>query len=270
MDLTLALGQMDIVLGDARANLQAVETMAVSAAEKGSRLLVLPELWGSGYKLECARDLADEIGTGLFASMAALAREHRLAICGSLLEWDKASQQTYNTAVLVDSSGRLCGRYRKVHPIGLMEEDKYLGSGDRAPVFNLPWCKGAMAICYDLRFPEQFRGYALNGAALVLLPAEWPQARIEHWRALLKARAIENQCFMIACNRVGADRANIFGGRSSVIDPLGNVLAESGTDPELLIVTIDLEMVDKTRKDFPVLHDRRPEVYHGESMLPDE
>jgi len=261
MELRVALGQMDIALGDPEANLRTVQALAAEAAEKQADLLVLPELWGSGYDLGRTQELADELNTGLFAAVATLARHHGLAICGSLLEWSSETGRAYNTATLYDANGALRGTYRKVHLIGLMDEDRYLGAGEEASVLELPWGSGALAICYDLRFPELFRRYALGGAGLVLLPSEWPVQRIEHWRTLLKARAIENQCFVIACNRVGADRANTFGGYSAIVDPRGEVLVEGGMETALLVATLNLDLIDEVRGFMPVFRDRRPEVY---------
>jgi omega-amidase len=266
MKLQVAIGQMDIALGDPEANLRTVQTLAAQAADAGAELLMLPELWGSGYMLERAEELADELNTGLFGAVATLARHHRLAICGSLLEWDNNTNQAYNTATLYDADGVLRGYYRKIHLIGLMDEDRYLGAGDQAVVLDLPWGKTGLSICYDLRFPELFRHYALNGGGIILMPSEWPTPRIEHWRTLLKARAIENHCFVVACNRVGADRANTFGGCSAAIDPWGTVLVEADTTPQLLLATLDLEQVEKARTFLTVLQDRRPDVY-GESLL---
>lgn len=261
MELRVAIGQMDLALGDPQANLKTVQSQAAQAAERGTDLLLLPELWGSGYDLERASELADELNTGLFAAVASLARHYKMAICGSLLEWDSTTERTYNTATLYDSDGALRGMYRKIHLIGLMDEDRYLSAGDAAPTLELPWGKGALAICYDLRFPELFRRYALDGAGIVLLPAEWPTPRIEHWRTLLKARAIENQCFIVACNRVGSDRANTFGGCSAAIDPRGAALVEGGSTAELLHATLNLDLLDEVRSFLPVFRDRRPDVY---------
>ncbi len=269
MNVRVAVGQMDIALGDPEANLRTVQTLAAQAAGKAD-LLVLPELWGSGYMLERAEELADELNTGLFAAVAALARHHQLAICGSLLEWDPQTQRAYNTATVYDADGALRGAYRKVHLIGLMDEDQYLGAGDEAPTLELPWGTGALAICYDLRFPELFRRYALAGAGILLLPSEWPAPRIEHWRTLLKARAIENQCFVVACNRVGSDRANAFGGRSAIIDPRGNVLAEADDTADLLFATLDLALLDEVRSFQPVFRDRRPDVYALDELTPSQ
>lgn len=261
MQLKIAIGQMDIVLGEREANLDAVRQLAARAELEGAGLLVLPELWGSGYDLERAEELGDPLGQGLFAETARLAATHHLAICGSLLE--RRDGGVYNTAVLYNDQGQQRAAYSKTHLIGLMAEDRFLRRGDSAGTVEMPWGATAQAICYDLRFPELFRRYALAGARLVLLPAEWPDRRIEHWRTLLKARAIENQCFVVACNRVGSDRDNTFGGCSAAIDPWGKVLVEGGGQPGLFTATLDFAEVDAVRRFLPVFRDRRPDVYEA-------
>jgi omega-amidase len=259
MQLTVALGQIDLVLGDREANLATVRQIAARAEMAGADLLVLPELWGTGYLLEQAHELSDPLGKGLFEEVAVLAARHHLAIVGSLLERD--GEQVYNTATLYDAQGKRLHSYRKTHLIGLMQEDQYLGAGQQAEVFEAAWGASACAICYDLRFPELFRRYALAGAGVIIIPAEWPTARIEHWRTLLRARAIENQAVVIACNRVGSDRANQFGGHSVVIDPWGNILVEGDDQAGLLTATVDLDTVAKARNFLPVFRDRRVDLY---------
>lgn len=259
MQLTVALAQIDLVLGDREANLATVRQIAARAEMAGADLLVLPELWGTGYLLEQAHELSDTLGKGLFEEVAVLAARHHLAIVGSLLERD--GEQVYNTATLYDAQGKRLHSYRKTHLIGLMQEDRYLGAGQQAEVFETVWGTSACAICYDLRFPELFRRYALAGAGVIIIPAEWPTARIEHWRTLLRARAIENQAVVIACNRVGSDRANQFGGHSVVIDPWGNILVEGDDQAGLLTASIDLDSIAKARDFLPVFRDRRVELY---------
>jgi len=137
-------------------------------------------------------------------------------------------------------------------------------AGRALPVFELPWGRVALAVCYDLRFPELWRSYADGGAILVLIPAAWPSRRIEHWRLLLRARAVENQFFVAGCNRAGggADAGqDPFGGYSALSDPWGHVLAEGGPEPELLFAGLDLDEVARARRLVPFLEDRRPEVY---------
>jgi len=130
------------------------------------------------------------------------------------------------------------------------------------PCFDLPWGRTAIAICYDLRFPEIFRHFALDGAELVLLPAQWPLPRLEHWRILLRARAIENQFWMVAGNRSGRDPGGVtFAGHSAVINPWGEIVVEGGEERALLLADLDLEEVKRTRRSFPVLRDRRQDLY---------
>jgi predicted amidohydrolase len=148
-----------------------------------------------------------------------------------------------------------------MHLFRLMAEEKYLAPGEAATLADTPWGKIGMAICYDLRFPELFRRYALGGAQLILVPAEWPHPRRAHWQTLLRARAIENQCFVAACNRVGTTGNSTFFGASAVIDPWGETLIEGGEAEMILTVTIDLALVDSVRRRIPVFEDRRPELY---------
>ena len=264
MNLTIALAQMNIALGDRDANAATVAHLAARAELEQAELLVLPELWGSGYDLERAHELSDRLGDGLFESTAILAAQHHVAICGSLLEY--SNKGMFNTATFYDQTAKRRGVYRKTHLIGLMNEDRYLAAGREADTFGTHWGTMAMAICYDLRFPELFRRYAVAGAKMLIIPAEWPTKRIEHWRVLLQARAIENQCFVIGCNRVGSDRDNDFGGHSMIVDPWGKIVAEADDQETMLVATIDLDEVERFRQALPALRDRRPEVYANRDL----
>jgi omega-amidase len=156
----------------------------------------------------------------------------------------------------------MVGIYRKLHLFGLMEEDQYLAPGAAGLTMDLPWGTTGMAICYDLRFPELFRRYATqDGARLIVVPAEWPLERIDHWRALLVARAIENQAYIIATNAAGKTGDTVFGGHSMVIDPWGNIMVEAGETSQLLTVELDLTLVDTVRKRIPVFDDMRLDIY---------
>jgi predicted amidohydrolase len=142
-----------------------------------------------------------------------------------------------------------------------MGETEFMAPGNTLPTFHLPWGRVALAICYDLRFPELWRTYAYAGAQVVLIPAEWPSRRVEHWRLLLRARAVENQMLVVGCNRAGRDADGEFGGYSAAVDPWGRVLVEGGGEPGLFVATLDLDEVARARKQFPFLEDRRPGVY---------
>lgn len=261
--LTISLVQMDCRLGEPGDNFARAAELVAEAARRGSRLVLLPELWSTAYALDRAPELASPLAAGpdesWFGQVAALARHHGVWLGGSLLE--ARGGQFYNCFALYDATGQLQAAYRKLHLFRLMQEEQYLGTGDAPVTVDAPWGKTGLAICYDLRFPELFRRYALEGAQLLLLPAEWPHPRREHWRTLLRARAIENQCYVAACNRVGVTGGNTFFGASALIDPWGETLVEGGEAPMVLTATIDLALVDAVRRRIPVFADRRPEVY---------
>jgi omega-amidase len=256
----VALAQMAIATGQSAQNHQAVRDWATRAAAQGADLLLLPELWPTGYDLARAADDATPLNTGPFALMASLAQEHRFYVAGTALEANPAGAP-FNTAALYGPDGRLLGAYRKVHLFPPMGETVHMTAGADLPVFDLPWGRTALAICYDLRFPELWRSYTAAGAHLILIPAEWPASRVEHWRLLLRARAVENQLCVAGCNRAGPDADYEFGGYSAAVDPWGRVLVEGGSDPGLFIATFDLDEVARCRHLFPFLDDRRPELY---------
>jgi predicted amidohydrolase len=142
-----------------------------------------------------------------------------------------------------------------------MHEADFLAPGNKLVTIDLPWGRAGLAVCYDLRFPEMFRSYALEGAQLILLSAEWPKPRLEHWRTLLRARAIENQTFVVACNCVGEGGGNVFFGHSMVVDPWGEVIVEGQEHEEVLVAKLDLTRVVEIRRQYPVFADRRAGLY---------
>jgi len=257
--LTLALAQMDVPAGQPEANLARVREFAAQAREAQADLLLLPELWLHGYDLERAAEWAAPLGEGGFAHMAGLARQFRLHLAGSLLE--RHAGGVSNTAVLYAPDGALLGAYRKVHLFRLMQEPRYLVAGEHATLCPTPWGPTGLAICYDLRFPELFRTMAVAGAVLFVVPAQWPVRRVEAWLLLARARAVENELVVAACNRVGRDGPVTFPGRSLVVDPWGHVLVEGDDRERLLIAQVDLREVRKARRYLTVYEDRRPEAY---------
>jgi predicted amidohydrolase len=260
MKFNVSLAQMDILVGQVDKNLAKARSMIAEAARLGSDLVVLPELWSSGYDLEDAAGHAAALDGGIFAKTAAMAVEYRIHVAGSCISL-LGPGKFGNTLVCFGPDGEKLGDYSKVHLYRLMNEDRFLSPGGRLTIIDLPWGSAGLAICYDLRFPEIFRSYAVAGAELIILPAEWPRPRLAHWRTLLRARAIENQMFVIACNRVGETTADQFPGHSAVIDPWGKAVVEGGEDEALLTVEIDLAEVGRFRDMMPVFEDRRPDLY---------
>lgn len=262
--LTVSLVQMDCQLGAPEANFRAAEAYLRQAVARGADLALFPELWHSAYALETAARFADPVASsdedpGWFGRFASLARQFGLAVAGSLLEADGG--RIYNTMVLYDAHGRLQARYRKLHLVPMLDEPRFLAAGASGQTAPLHGHEAGLAVCYDLRFPELFRQYALAGCSLMLLAAEWPHPRSRHWRTLLRSRAIENQCFVVACNRVGESAGVSFCGHSAVIDPWGETVLDAGADEGLFTATLDLDQVAEVRRRIPVLADRRPDVY---------
>jgi predicted amidohydrolase len=152
------------------------------------------------------------------------------------------------------------GSYEKIHLFSVMEENRVLEPGSSIVSFDTPWGRMGLAICFDLRFPELFRALMLDGVHTVILPAFWPAPRLDHWRLLIRARALENQFNLIACNCAG-EKGGLELGYSAVIGPDGQPLAEAGLREILLEADLDLKRVAKVRKKFPVLTERRETLY---------
>jgi len=261
MTFKISLGQMDVKFSDPPANLATVTRMTEEAKRDGSDLVIFPELWSTGYDLIHAGNYASDLISGLFANLSTLAVRVGIHILGSTLSL-LGENQFGNTLTVFSPEGKLLADYSKIHLFRLMDEEKYLTAGDKPVLVDLPFVRAGLAICYDLRFPELFRAYALAGAEMVFLPSEWPHPRLSHWQTLVRARAIENQIFMVAVNCVGRDSANEFFGHSMVVDPWGEILAEGGEGEELMTVEIDPLKVQEARLKIPILQDRRPDVYH--------
>nr|MBA2695769.1 apolipoprotein acyltransferase [Actinomycetota bacterium] len=168
----------------------------------------------------------------------------------------------WNTSVVLGPDGMPCATYRKIHRFGFGQgEPKLMEAGTDIAVVELPapadTLRVGLSTCYDLRFPELYRAQLDSGAQAFVIASAWPAARVEAWRTLLRARAIEDQCYVIACNTAGTHARTEMGGHSVVVDPTGVVLAEAGTGQEVLSVEVDPELVGAWRERFPVLGDRR-------------
>jgi predicted amidohydrolase len=257
--LTISLAQMNIALGDVPRNMATMQRMVTEATKRGSHILLLPELWSTGYAWGEHKALAQSIGSGVFTELTQLATQNKLSIFGSVLE--KRGQEVANGAPFFAANGRQMGIYRKIHLFRQFNEDRYLQAGNAPLTMDLPWGATSAAICYDLRFPELFRRYANEGAVLILLVAEWPLERIEHWRALIRARAIENQVYIAAVNAAGQTGETVFGGHSMIVDPWGDVIVEAGADPTLLTGEIETERVKEVRTRLTALDDRRGDLF---------
>ncbi|GIP13689.1 hydrolase MtnU [Paenibacillus macerans] len=258
----VALVQGDIKLGEPEENRRAMQELLERAVQEHPDLdlAVLPEMWNTGYALERIDELADTEGKATREWLSAFAAKHRIHIVGGSIA-EKRDGKIYNAMYVFDREGKETARYAKLHLFRLMEEEKYLAPGERNVVFELDGTKAGASICYDIRFPELARTLALQGAKVLFVPAEWPHPRLHHWRTLLMARAIENQMYVVACNRVGRGGGSDFFGHSMIIDPWGEIVAEGGEGEEIVAGTVDLPLVDEVRGRIPVFADRRPGCY---------
>lgn len=258
-EMKLGCIQLQVAFGDVEKNFSRVEELIREAANKGAEIVILPEMWNTSYALEKLEGLADVDGERTKAFLSQLAKELHVHIVGGSVA-TKKGDQFYNTMLVYNNEGELVGEYDKAHLFRLMDEHLYLSSGNTQNNFKLGDLDAAGVICYDIRFPEWLRLHALNGAKVLFVSAQWPTARIDHWKTLLQARAIENQCFVVAVNRISRNKDN-FNGQSMVIEPWGEILWTGGEDKELAIVDVDFSKVDEVRTRIPVYDDRRPELY---------
>lgn len=255
--MRIALVQFDVENGQPERNWEKMEAL-VSPVE--ADLVVLPELWHSGYDLAHAAHYADR-EEEILERLGEIARKKgTYFFAGSLLHRTKRGIE--NSQAVFSPMGELLARYGKLHLFRLMQEDRYLTEGEKPVLVDTPWGKVGLAICYDFRFPELFRHYALSDARLIVAPAQWPQARELHWKTLIRARAIENQVFVAANNRVGRNEdQTVFGGASALVDPWGETLAEGSDGEGVFLADLDMSKVEEARSRIPILQDRRTDLF---------
>ncbi len=254
----VGLLQFDVAAGEVARNLAVVEEGVRRLASRGASLVVLPEMFSTGFHYGDLPALAREYFGQTLGTLERLGRETGALIAGSLPE--PAEEGVYNTLYLV-GAGDVIASARKVHLFRLHGEHRHFAAGDRAITADTKLGKLGLMVCYDLRFPELARTLALSGAWLIIVPAQWPLARVEHYLLLCRARALENQLFLVAANRSGKDEKIEYCGSSLVVSPTGNIEAQAARGDEDLLVEIDPARVREFRDQMDCLGDRRPEVY---------
>ncbi|MER7403319.1 carbon-nitrogen family hydrolase [Streptomyces sp. NPDC000070] len=226
--------------------------------QAGADLVVLPELWTTGaFAYEEFGQEAEPLEGPTYEVMAKAASDAGVWLhAGSIPERDPEGP-LYNTSLVFSPSGDLAAVYRKIHRFGFDKGEAVLmGAGAELVTVRLPSTTLGLATCYDLRFPELFRGLVDAGAETLVVPAGWPERRRSHWTLLAQARAVENQSFVVACGTAGTHAGVPQAGHSIVVDPWGEVLAEAGAGEEVLTVEFDPGKVAATREQFPALKDR--------------
>ncbi|WP_455358495.1 carbon-nitrogen family hydrolase [Streptomyces sp. SYSU K21746] len=243
---------------DESVNSRRQRVAALVREQRGADLVVLPELWPVGaFAYEAFADEAEPLEGPTYEVMSKAASDAAVWLhAGSIVERDPDGP-LYNTSLVFSPDGELVRSYRKIHRFGFDKgEAVMMGAGAELVTVRLPDTVLGLATCYDLRFPELFRGLVDAGAQTLVVPAGWPARRRDHWTLLARARAVENQSYVLACSTAGTHAGVEQAGHSIVVDPWGTVLAEAGTAEEVLTVDLDPAKVTTTREQFPALKDR--------------
>ncbi|MBX3462051.1 MAG: carbon-nitrogen family hydrolase [Planctomycetes bacterium] len=255
--------QFDVRSGDVAANCAAMRAGIEEAAAAGAALCVLPELWSTSF-LSTFDDATIAAAEAADRELQELTATHDLIAVGSAIEADAG--RIYNTATVFDR-GESLGSYRKIHLFSPNLEPRRHAAGNEPKVFATRLGRLGILICYDLRFPELARYYFHKGVQLLLVPGQWPEARAQHWRTLLRARAIENEVFVLGSNRTGQEPSpksqelQSFPGDGRIVDPTGEILVAGAGDSGALVAEIELRKVRTMQRILPVHRDQRPSVY---------
>ena len=251
-----AVCQMEIIWEDKAANLEKASGFVRAAALHQADIILFPEMSMTGFSMNTEATAEESFGESV-CNMQQLARKNRIAIGFGWVK--KGLQKAQNHYTVIGADGEICSDYAKIHPFGFAGEDQYFEGGNEVVLFETAGQTCSNFICYDLRFPEIFQAVA-DKADIIFVPANWPERRREHWNTLLKARAIENQVYIVGINCYGYQEGQYYSGDSQVITPLGEVL-ECLSDKEGMFFCEIPDDADKLRAGFPVRKDRKPGLY---------
>ena len=250
--MKIASIQLNICWEDKKKNCERASNFVKRAKQDGCDLVVLPEMFSSGFSMN-TNLIAEPANSETTLFLSQLAKQYQINLIAGFVE--KLDEKPENIAVFIDRNGHLKARYIKNYPYSYVDEDKFYTTGEQQVLFDLDDSQASMFICYDLRFPELFRKVAKE-VSIIFIIANWPVTRHEHWETLLKARAIENQCFVVGVNRIGKDGNGLeYEGGSHVYDPAGKDLSRGGKDQEYIVTNIQPLHVNKLRHELPFLDD---------------
>jgi predicted amidohydrolase len=248
--------QMDIAWEDPAENFLRAGALARRAAEAGANLLVLPEMFATGFTMDAEAAAVHAAGTREF--LAGLAGDLAVFVAGGYVE--PGAGLPSNTCALFSPGGREIARYHKIHPFSLAGEHEHYAAGESLVTAAIEGVRVTPVICYDLRFPELFRA-AAEETDLFLVIANWPERRGDAWRTLLRARAMENQCFVLGVNRVGEGSGQPHRGDTALLDPFGREIDSASFEVAVVQGDVDAATVAEAREHFGFLADRRPDLY---------
>jgi predicted amidohydrolase len=256
-EFKVAVAQMDIKLGDKETNLKKTAEIASTASKQGADFVCLPEYLSTGNVPEQYSKLSEPVPGYMVDKLGAIAEENGIHIVASILE--RADDKIYNTAILIDPGGELLTKYRKIHLF--MEEQAYLAHGREYAIVDTKFGKVGLMTCYDAIFPEIARRLALQGVGIIFMPANWPDPFLSQWMLATSARALDNQIWLVAANRIGADNKFTYFGRSRTVNPYGDSVVDCGKGEEVLVAEVDGKVTEEFKKIVNFLKDRQPEAY---------
>ncbi|MDE0944349.1 MAG: carbon-nitrogen hydrolase family protein [Alphaproteobacteria bacterium] len=270
--MTVSAIQITAVDGEKDAVIEKMMGFLEVAGQRGSELVVLPEIWtGAGFSTDDAYlDIAETIPGPTTDLLAEKAKKYGMYIVGSMYEKD--GNQHYNSSPFINPEGEIMGKYWKTHlfdapdrpdiKAGIRESD-HVKAGNELPVFDTSHGKIGLSVCSDLRFPEVYRELALKGSEIIVCASAFLSPRFDHWEFFLRARATENQCWVVASGQYGVDPSSGIGyvGRSMVVDPWGTIVATASDDEGIITTEIDLSFSDEVKRRYPLMDQRRPDLY---------
>jgi predicted amidohydrolase len=251
--MQVACCQLDIVWENKPANHAKVRILLDRAAPPRGSLVALPEMFATGFSMD-VKTITDTSSRETYEFLSRTAANYGVFLAAGIVQ-NAGESRGRNECVVFSPSGDSVAQYCKIHPFSYAGETNHYVSGEQITFFDWHEFTVSPFICYDLRFPEIFRAAVVQGAQLFVVIANWPASRVRHWITLLKARAIENQAYVMGVNRCGNDPKLSYSGHSMIIDPRGEVLADAGEDEGVISAEIDAEALAQYRREFPFLND---------------
>ncbi len=259
--MKISILQLDVKVCNPEENYINAKNMIKKAAEEKADVVCLPEMWNVGFlSKNCINHYCDVDGKITKNMFNNLASEYNVNIVAGSVA-NKRENELYNTSYIFNKKGNCIAEYEKIHLFSYMKEDEVFGKGNRLVTFEIDNVKCGIIICYDLRFLEIIRKQALQGIKILFVVAQWPKERIENWEILNRARAIENQIFVVAANGCGKFDDITYGGNSLIIGPNGDILAKGNSKQSIISCDIDIDEIDKVRSIIKIYDDRREELY---------
>lgn len=259
--MKIALIQAATWLGQPQKNRESLSANLQQALKDNVDTVIFPETWNVGFFPENIEELAEDVeASDSLKWMMESAKAYHINIVGGSIAV-REGNKILNRCYIINRQGKIVYHYDKGHLFSPGKEPLYFTAGEQNELFELDGISCAIQICYDIRFPELARKQALAGAKILFVPAQWPHPRSNHWIALSKARAIENQIYVVTCNGCGIAGNLVSCGHSSVYNPWGEELILAGEEEEIHVTELDITQVEEARSKIPVFQDRRPHLY---------